>query len=173
MNYRMEHDTMGEIAVPADCRWGAQTQRSYENFAIGTETMPEEIIRAFAVLKCAAARANFTLGKLPEDKKNAIAAAAQAILDGQYPEEFPLKVWQTGSGTQSNMNMNEVIAYIANRADPSLNIHPNDHVNMSQSSNDTFPTALHLSAVLAVRERLLPALERLTACLMRLEGENQ
>ena len=173
MDYRTEHDTMGEIRVPADRCWGAQTQRSYENFAIGTETMPEEIIRAFAVLKCAAARANFTLGKLPEDKKNAIAAAAQAILDGQYPEEFPLKVWQTGSGTQSNMNMNEVIAHIANRADPSLNIHPNDHVNMSQSSNDTFPTALHIAAALALEDTLFPALKRVIDTLKRLERENE
>ena len=173
MDYRIEHDTMGEIRVPSDRCWGAQTQRSYENFAIGTETMPEEIIRAFAVLKCAAARANFTLGKLPEDKKNAIAAAAQAILDGQYPEEFPLKVWQTGSGTQSNMNMNEVIAYIANRADPSLNIHPNDHVNMSQSSNDTFPTALHIAAALALEDTLFPALKRVVDTLKRLEKENE
>ena len=173
MDYRVEHDTMGEIRVPADRCWGAQTQRSYENFAIGTETMPEEIIRAFAVLKCAAARANFTLGKLPEDKKNAIAAAAQAILDGQYPEEFPLKVWQTGSGTQSNMNMNEVIAHIANRADPSLNIHPNDHVNMSQSSNDTFPTALHIAAALALEDTLFPALKRVIDTLKRLERENE
>ncbi|MDE7010456.1 MAG: class II fumarate hydratase [Oscillospiraceae bacterium] len=173
MDYRTEHDTMGEIRVPADRCWGAQTQRSYENFAIGTETMPEEIIRAFAVLKCAAARANFTLGKLPEDKKNAIAAAAQAILDGRYPEEFPLKVWQTGSGTQSNMNMNEVIAHIANRADPSLNIHPNDHVNMSQSSNDTFPTALHIAAALALEDTLFPALKRVIDTLKRLERENE
>ena len=173
MDYRTEHDTMGEIRVPADRCWGAQTQRSYENFAIGTETMPEEIIRAFAVLKCAAARANFTLGKLPEDKKNAIAAAAQAILDGRYPEEFPLKVWQTGSGTQSNMNMNEVIAHIANRADPSLNIHPNDHVNMSQSSNDTFPTALHIAAALALEDTLFPALKRVVDTLKRLEKENE
>ncbi len=173
MDYRIEHDTMGEVRVPADRCWGAQTQRSFENFAIGTETMPEEIIRAFAILKHAAARANFTLGKLPEDKANAIAAAAQAILDGKYPEEFPLKVWQTGSGTQSNMNMNEVIAHIANEADPSLHIHPNDHVNMSQSSNDTFPTALHIAAALALEDRLFPALKQITDTLKRLETENE
>ncbi len=173
MDYRIEHDTMGEVRVPADRCWGAQTQRSFENFAIGTETMPEEIIRAFAILKHAAARANFTLGKLPEDKANAIAAAAQAILDGKYPEEFPLKVWQTGSGTQSNMNMNEVIAHIANEADPSLHIHPNDHVNMSQSSNDTFPTALHIAAALALEDRLFPALKQIADTLKRLETENE
>ena len=173
MDYRIEHDTMGEVRVPADRCWGAQTQRSFENFAIGTETMPEEIIRAFAILKHAAARANFTLGTLPEDKANAIAAAAQAILDGKYPEEFPLKVWQTGSGTQSNMNMNEVIAHIANEADPSLHIHPNDHVNMSQSSNDTFPTALHIAAALALEDRLFPALKQIADTLKRLETENE
>ena len=173
MDYRLEHDTMGEVRVPADRCWGAQTQRSYENFAIGTETMPEEIIRAFAVLKCAAARANFTLGRLSEARKNAITAAGEAILRGEYPEEFPLKVWQTGSGTQSNMNMNEVIACIANRADPTLKLHPNDHVNMSQSSNDTFPTALHIAAALALEERLFPALTQIADTLRRLEAENR
>ncbi len=173
MTFRIEHDTMGEVQVPADRCWGAQTQRSYENFAIGTETMPVEIVQAFAILKSAAARANFTLGKLPADKRDGIVRAAQAILDGQYQSEFPLKVWQTGSGTQSNMNMNEVIAHIANAADPALALHPNDHVNMSQSSNDTFPTAMHIAVALALEDHLFPALRQITDTLRRLEKENE
>ncbi|MCI8827316.1 MAG: class II fumarate hydratase [Ruminiclostridium sp.] len=173
MDYRMEHDTMGEVAVPADRHWGAQTQRSLENFPIGEEKMPPDLIRAFALLKLACAAANRDLGKLDEDRYALIERACQAILDGELAGHFPLSVWQTGSGTQTNMNCNEVIAHYGNDLAGAQLLHPNDHVNMSQSSNDTFPTALHLSAVLAVRERLLPALERLTACLMRLEGENR
>ncbi len=169
----MEHDTMGEVAVPADRHWGAQTQRSLENFPIGEEKMPPDLIRAFALLKLACAAANRDLGKLDEDRYALIERACQAILDGELAGHFPLSVWQTGSGTQTNMNCNEVIAHYGNDLAGAQLLHPNDHVNMSQSSNDTFPTALHLSAVLAVRERLLPALERLTACLMRLEGENR
>lgn len=171
--FRREHDTMGEVLVPADHRWGAQTQRSLTNFAIGTETMPEEIIRAFAVLKRAAAQANRECGKLDERRCALITEACAQIMDGQWAGEFPLKVWQTGSGTQSNMNVNEVIAHLCAGIDGSVPIHPNDHVNMSQSSNDTFPTAMHIAAVCALEERVLPALEGLTATLVRLEEENR
>ena len=170
--FRVEHDTMGEVRVPADHLWGAQTQRSFQNFAIGTETMPEGIIRAFALLKKAAALANRDSGKLDEARCGLITAACDQILAGRWPGEFPLKVWQTGSGTQSNMNVNEVIAHLCARLDPSLPVHPNDHVNMSQSSNDTFPTALHVAAALAIREQVLPALGRLRDTLERLEAEN-
>ena len=172
MEYRTEHDTMGEVRVPAERLWGAQTQRSYENFRVGTETIPPEVIRAFAYLKCAAARVNRSLGKLDGGRAAAIEAACLEILDGKHPGEFPLKVWQTGSGTQSNMNVNEVIAHIAKRDHPELAVHPNDHVNMSQSSNDTFPTAMHVAAVLALRDGLYPALEKMIATLRRLEDEN-
>ena len=170
--FRVEHDTMGEVRVPADHLWGAQTQRSFQNFAIGTETMPERIIRAFALLKKAAALANRDSGKLDEARCGLITAACDQILAGRWPGEFPLKVWQTGSGTQSNMNVNEVIAHLCARLDPALPVHPNDHVNMSQSSNDTFPTALHVAATLAIREQVLPALGRLRDTLGRLEAEN-
>ena len=173
MDFRIEHDTMGEIAVPAEHYWGAQTQRSLQNFAIGTETMPVEIIEAFAVLKKAAARANLACGKMTEHQSNLIAAACDEILAGQYSGEFPLKVWQTGSGTQSNMNVNEVIAHLCGEADGAAKLHPNDHVNMSQSSNDTFPTAMHVAAVCAISRRLLPALDLLTTTLQRLEEENR
>lgn len=173
MQYRTEHDSMGEVQVPAEHLWGAQTQRSYENFAIGTETMPKEIIHAFAILKEAAAMANCEMGKLAKEKKDALMLAAEEVLLGRYEGEFPLKVWQTGSGTQSNMNMNEVLAHIAACADPTLEIHPNDHVNMSQSSNDTFPTAMHIAALLAITEKLFPALDRMVDTLKRLEEENQ
>jgi fumarate hydratase class II len=169
----MEHDTMGEVAVPADRYWGAQTQRSLENFPIGTEKMPPELLRAFAFLKLACAGANLELGKLDEDRYALIESACRDLLAGKLEGHFPLSVWQTGSGTQTNMNVNEVIAHYGNQLAGAELLHPNDHVNMSQSSNDTFPTALHLSAVLAVRERLFPALERLTACLQRLEEENR
>ena len=170
--FRVEHDTMGEVRVTADHLWGAQTQRSFQNFAIGTETMPEGIIRAFALLKKAAALANRDSGKLDEARCGLITAACDQILAGRWPGEFPLKVWQTGSGTQSNMNVNEVIAHLCARLDPSLPVHTNDHVNMSQSSNDTFPTALHVAAALAIREQVLPALGRLRDTLGRLEAEN-
>ncbi len=171
-NVRMERDTLGPVAVPADHWWGAQTQRSLENFAIGTERMPEEIIRSFALLKKAAALANRDLGKLDGRRCALIAAACDEILEHQWDGEFPLKVWQTGSGTQSNMNVNEVISHLCARMDPETAVHPNDHVNMSQSSNDTFPTAMHVAAVCALEERVLPALARLTGTLRRLEGEN-
>ena len=172
MEYRIEHDTMGEVCVPAEHFWGAQTERSLENFRIGTETIPREVIHAFAVLKSAAATANHALGKLPEAEAQAITDACRDICDGKYPEEFPLKVWQTGSGTQSNMNMNEVIAHIAMHDHPELKIHPNDHVNMSQSSNDTFPTAMNMAAVLAIHAQLIPAIDTLIATMKRLEEEN-
>jgi fumarate hydratase class II len=163
MNYRTERDTLGEILVPADKMWGAQTQRSHENFKIGTERMPVELIRAFAVLKKAAAATNEKLGGLAPKKAKAIAQAADEILAGQWDDHFPLVVWQTGSGTQSNMNVNEVIAHRGNallEAEGAEDrIHPNDDVNRSQSSNDTFPTAMHIAGVMAVEDQLLPALE--------------
>ena len=163
---------MGEMQVPADRYWAAQTQRSYQNFKIGTEKMPVEIIRAFAILKKAAAMANHKLGKLDDKKLSYISQACDEILAGKLDGHFPLVVWQTGSGTQSNMNVNEVIAHLCARLDPALPVHPNDHVNMSQSSNDTFPTALHVAAALAIREQVLPALGRLRDTLGRLEAEN-
>lgn len=165
MEYRIERDTLGEMKVPADKLWGAQTQRSYENFPIGTEKMPMEVIRAFAMLKKGAALANRRLNNLEPEKAEAIAQAADEILDGKWDAHFPLVVWQTGSGTQSNMNVNEVIATRANQIletkGSELRVHPNDDVNRSQSSNDTFPTALHVAAVIAVEEQLLPAVDKL------------
>lgn len=170
-NFRIEHDTMGEVKVPAEHFWGAQTQRSLQNFEIGTETIPEEVIRALVILKEAAARANYEVGVLDEERENAIVTACEDVLNGQYPEEFPLKVWQTGSGTQSNMNVNEVIAHIAS-GKTSEKIHPNDHVNASQSSNDTFPTAMNIAAVCGIHEQLFPALDQMIETLKRLEEEN-
>ncbi len=166
MDYRIEKDTMGEIKVPNNKLWGAQTQRSLENFKIGTEKMPSELISAFALLKKSLAIVNHKLDKLPEDKKSAISLACDEIMAGKLPDEFPLAIWQTGSGTQSNMNMNEVIAHRALEIQGKdyrtcKDIHPNDHVNMSQSSNDTFPTAMHIVTVLEVEDRLLPALAHL------------
>ena len=172
MEYRIERDSMGEMKVPADRCWGAQTQRSYENFRIGTEKMPEEIIRAFAVLKQAAALANRRLGKLDGRRAELICRVCGEILEGKLAGNFPLAVWQTGSGTQSNMNVNEVVANRGNQLAGEALLHPNDHVNMSQSSNDTFPTALHVAAALAIREQVLPALGRLRDTLGRLEAEN-
>ena len=177
-NCRIEHDSMGEVKVPSDALWGAQTQRSYQNFRIGTETMPHDIVRAFALLKKAAAQANASLGTLPEASAQAIELACDEILAGEHDDSFPLKVWQTGSGTQSNMNLNEVIANRANQIAAKKGIalptpiHPNDAVNRSQSSNDTFPTALHVAATLAVRQKLVPAAERLAKTFERLEREN-
>ena len=160
--FRKEHDTMGEVLVPADKYWGAQTQRSYDNFKIGTEKMPREIIDAFAVLKKAAALANVKLGMIDEQRGKTIAHVCDEILEGKLDGNFPLAVWQTGSGTQSNMNVNEVIANRASEitgGEPSF--HPNNHVNCSQSSNDTFPTAMHIAALTAVEKSLLPAIVRL------------
>ena len=173
MEYRIEHDSMGEMKVPADRYWGAQTQRSYQNFRIGTEKMPAEIIRAFAVLKKAAAIANCRLGKLDEKRCGLIGQVCDEITQGKLSGEFPLAVWQTGSGTQSNMNVNEVIAGRGNAIAGEKLLHPNDTVNMSQSSNDTFPTAMHIAAVTGLETRLIPALEAMTAELRRLEQENQ
>ena len=160
-SYRVEHDSMGQIQVPADVYWGAQTQRSYENFKIGTEKMPTEIIRAFAILKKAAALANFKIGKLDQKRCDYIGQVCDEILAGKQNEQFPLVVWQTGSGTQSNMNLNEVIANRGNEMAGEKLLHPNDHVNMSQSSNDTFPTAMHIAAYLEIKQKLLPAVQRM------------
>ena len=171
MEYRLEHDTMGEVRVPADRYWGAQTQRSFENFRIGTEKIPPEVIRAFAVVKLAAARANAQLGVLDARRAGAIETACHEILDGSLDGNFPLAVWQTGSGTQTNMNVNEVIAHRANELLGETLVHPNDHVNCSQSSNDTFPTAMHVAARVALEEQVLPAIGRLTATLDRLSAE--
>lgn len=168
----MEHDTMGQVAVPADKLWGAQTQRSFENFPIGEEKMPADLITAFGVLKEACAAANHKLGKLDDTRYALIQSACQAIRAGELAEHFPLAVWQTGSGTQTNMNCNEVIARYGNNKAGEALLHPNDHVNMSQSSNDTFPTALHIAAVTALYERLFPAIEAMLVCLERLEQEN-
>lgn len=171
MDYRIEHDTMGEVRVPANHCWGAQTQRSHENFPIGTEKIPQEIIHAFAVLKKAAALANCKLGNLDARRANAIAAACDEILAGKLDDEFPLVVWQTGSGTQSNMNVNEVVAARANALLGEKLVHPNDHVNKSQSSNDTFPTAMHIAALTAAEDHVLPALDGLAATFERLSAE--
>ena len=171
MDYRIEHDTMGEVRVPANRCWGAQTQRSHENFPIGTEKIPQEIIHAFAVLKKAAAQANCKLGNLDARRANAIAAACDEILAGKLDDEFPLVVWQTGSGTQSNMNVNEVVAARANALLGEKLVHPNDHVNKSQSSNDTFPTAMHIAALTAAEDHVLPALDGLAATFERLSAE--
>ena len=177
MNYRIEHDSMGEIRVPADKYWGAQTQRSLQNFPIGAgrETMPREIIHAFGILKKAAALANREQKpeKMTEEKCNAICAAADEVINGTLSEHFPLVIWQTGSGTQTNMNANEVIAARGNEIAGEKLLHPNDDINMSQSSNDTFPTAMHIAAVLAIEDRLFPALDGLIVTLARLEEENQ
>jgi fumarate hydratase class II len=160
MEYRIEKDTMGEVRVPADKLYGAQSQRSINNFQIGIEKMPEEIIQAFAILKKAAALANSKLGVLDETRAKAISQVCDEILEGKHEGNFGLAVWQTGSGTQSNMNLNEVIANRCNQilSDPAAKVHPNDHVNKSQSSNDTFPTAMYIAAVLQVEDYLLPRL---------------
>ncbi len=171
MEYRIEHDTMGEVRVPANHYWGAQTQRSHENFPIGTETIPREVIRAFAILKKAAALANCRLGNLDQKRTDAIAAACDEILAGRLDEEFPLVVWQTGSGTQSNMNVNEVVAARANEILGEKLVHPNEHVNKSQSSNDTFPTAMHIAALIAVEDHVLPAIDVLDQTFVKLSEE--
>ncbi len=169
MSYRIEKDTMGEIKVPSEKLWGAQTQRSCENFKIGTEKMPIEIVRAFAILKRSCAIANNRLERLPNDKKDVIVQACDEILRGEHDDEFPLVVWQTGSGTQSNMNSNEVIATIASlKLGGDLGsklVHPNDDVNKGQSSNDTYPTAMHVALVIELEDRILPAIKRLESVL--------
>ena len=176
MEYRVEHDSRGEVRVPADKYWGAQTERSHNNFPIGVgiETMPAEIIHAFGILKKAAARANRALRpeKMTEEKLAAIEQAADEVISGQLLDNFPLVVWQTGSGTQSNMNSNEVIANRGNEIAGRKLLHPNDDINMSQSSNDTFPTAMHIAAVCAIEDKVIPAIDTLTATFRRLEEEN-
>ena len=173
--YRIEHDSMGEIRVPKEHLWGAQTQRSLLNFPVGWEKMPEAIIKAFALLKKAAAEVNAELNptKLTLSKKLAIINACDEIYRGKWAEEFPLSVWQTGSGTQTNMNLNEVISNRANTSIGESAVHPNDDVNMSQSSNDTFPTAMHIAAAIAVKTELLPALDKMIGTLKKLEEENE
>ena len=167
--WRVEHDSMGEMRVPADALWGAQTQRSHENFPIGTETMPRGIVRAFAVLKKAAAQANAELGAITAEQRDAIAAACDEVLDGRLDDQFPLVVWQTGSGTQSNMNVNEVLTNRGNQIAGEKILHPNDSCNRSQSSNDTFPTALHIACDLAVTRELIPATRQLCETFAELE----
>ncbi|MBN2814417.1 MAG: class II fumarate hydratase [Bacteroidales bacterium] len=178
MEYRIEHDTMGEVRVPAHRYWGAQTERSRNNFRIGPEaSMPREIIHAFAYLKKAAAQANAELGVLPDEKLKLIATVCDEILAGKLDDEFPLVIWQTGSGTQSNMNVNEVIAYRGHvlaggsLTDEKKALHPNDDVNKSQSSNDTFPTAMHIAAYKAVAEITLPGMQLLKDALEAKAGE--
>ena len=177
MEYRIEHDSMGEVKVPADKYWGAQTERSHENFPIGVgiETMPKEIVHAFGILKKAAAQANHELKpeKMTAEKLTVIEQAADEVISGALLEHFPLVVWQTGSGTQSNMNSNEVIANRGNELAGKKLLHPNDDINMSQSSNDTFPTAMHIAAVEAIEGKVLPAIDLLTATFCRLEEENR
>ncbi|EFP61359.1 class II fumarate hydratase [Erysipelotrichaceae bacterium AF15-26LB] len=172
MKTRIEHDSMGEIAVEEDKYWGAQTQRSYENFKIGDEKIPLSVISAFAHLKLACAKVNHELGRLEERKLDMIATACDEILCGRLDSHFPLAVWQTGSGTQSNMNVNEVIANRGNELAREVLLHPNDDVNKGQSSNDTFPTAMHIAAIEAIRKQLLPELEEMISVCKRLENEN-
>ena len=177
METRLEHDSMGQIAVPADKYWGAQTQRSRENFPIGVgrETMPPEVIHAFGILKKGAALANAALrpDKMTPEKLLAISKACDEVISGALDAHFPLVVWQTGSGTQTNMNANEVVANRGNELAGKKLLHPNDDVNMSQSSNDTFPAAMHIAAVLALEGALIPALDALIATFERLERENE
>lgn len=174
MNYRTEHDSMGEIKVAADKYWGAQTQRSFENFKIGTEKMPMQIIYALTLIKKSAAAVNLQLSpKMTKEKCEFITKACDEILDGMHDSHFPLSVWQTGSGTQTNMNVNEVIANRANEMAGKKLLHPNDDVNMSQSSNDVFPSAIHLSAVLDTERRLIPAVKKLINSFKTLEKQNE
>lgn len=161
MDFRIEHDSMGEVQVPVDKYWGAQTQRSFQNFKIGGQKMPTALIMAMAIVKKAAAMTNFKLGRLDQEKHDLITQVCDEILEGKLGEHFPLVVWQTGSGTQTNMNLNEVIANRGNEIAQDKIIHPNDHVNMSQSSNDTFPTAMHIASVVSIFEEVFPALEGL------------
>ena len=176
-NFRIEHDSMGEVKVPADKYWAAQTERSHENFKIGVdiETMPREITKAFGYLKKAAARANNALKpeKMTSEKLAAIEKACDEVISGSLNDHFPLVVWQTGSGTQSNMNANEVIANRGNEIAGNKILHPNDDINMSQSSNDTFPTALHISSVMVLEDKLIPAIDTLVDTFVRLEKENE
>lgn len=163
ISFRIEHDSMGEVRVPKDALWRAQTQRAVENFPISGTPIEPALIHAIGHVKAAAAKANFDLGVLPGDKAEAIIAAAGAVSEGEHDDAFPIDVFQTGSGTSSNMNANEVIASLVARAGG--DVHPNDHVNASQSSNDTFPTAIHVAAAVAVTEQLLPAIDTLATSL--------
>ena len=177
MDYRIEHDSMGEVKVPADKYWAAQTERSHENFLIGVgiETMPREITHAFGILKKAAAIANHAVKpeKMTDEKLSVISQACDEVISGKLNEHFPLVVWQTGSGTQSNMNTNEVIANRGNELAGSKLLHPNDDINMSQSSNDTFPTAMHIAAVIAIEDKVIPAVDTLVDTFKKLEKENE
>lgn len=173
MDYRIEKDSMGEMKVPADRYWAAQTQRSYQNFKIGGEIMPREITHAFGILKKSAAIANNRLGRLDDERLKYISMATDEVISGSLNDHFPLVVWQTGSGTQSNMNANEVIANRGNEIAGKKILHPNDHINMSQSSNDTFPTAMHIAAVCAIEDKLFPVMDEFVATLKRLEKENE
>lgn len=177
MVYRIEHDSMGEVKVPADKYWAAQTERSHQNFKIGVgiETMPREITHAFGVLKKAAAIANNKLKpqKMTDEKLAVISQACDEVMSGELNEHFPLVVWQTGSGTQSNMNANEVIANRGNEIADKTLLHPNDDINMSQSSNDTFPTAMSIAAVLGIEDKVIPAVNKLVETFKRLEEENE
>ncbi len=168
--YRIEHDSMGDVLVPADALYGAQTQRAVDNFPISDLRMPRSIIRALGLIKLAAASVNNDLGLMDDDMSAAITTAAQSVVDGEFDAEFPIDIFQTGSGTSSNMNANEVIAQLANQKYDG-SIHPNDHVNMGQSSNDVIPTAIHVAAYLDVAEQLLPALEHLKSGLEKKAGE--
>jgi len=174
MEYRIEHDSMGEVKVPADKYWAAQTERSRQNFKIGIELMPREITWAFGIMKKAAAIANNKLqpAKMTDEKLAAISSACDKVAKGELDEHFPLVVWQTGSGTQSNMNANEVIANCGNELAGKKLLHPNDDVNMSQSSNDTFPAAMHIAASIALKDKLFPAIDGLIDTFKRLEAEN-
>ncbi|WP_349914607.1 class II fumarate hydratase [Acinetobacter pittii] len=178
MQTRIEHDTMGEIEVPNEALWGAQTQRSLQNFKIGQERLPRAMIRAMGLVKKAAAITNAELEQLPQDLSQYIVGAAEEVIDGKWDSQFPLVVWQTGSGTQSNMNCNEVIANIANQKlgqalGAQKPVHPNDHVNRAQSTNDSFPTAIHVAASLQINELLIPAVEQLKATLQKKSDEFQ
>ncbi|MBD0156888.1 class II fumarate hydratase, partial [Acinetobacter baumannii] len=178
MQTRIEHDTMGEIEVPNEALWGAQTQRSLQNFKIGQERLPRAMIRAMGLVKKAAAITNAELGQLPQDLSQYIVGAAEEVIAGKWDSQFPLVVWQTGSGTQSNMNCNEVIANIANQKlgqalGAQKPVHPNDHVNRAQSTNDSFPTAIHVAASLQINELLIPAVEQLKATLQKKSDEFQ
>ncbi|MBR3196131.1 MAG: class II fumarate hydratase [Clostridia bacterium] len=173
MGYRTEHDTMGPVLVPEEHKWGAQTQRSLEHFRIGTEKIPVEIVRAFGVIKEACASVNEEMGKLDKRRASLIREVCLKIREGKLDPEFPLAVWQTGSGTQTNMNINEVIAFCGNELAGETLLHPNDHVNMSQSSNDTFPTALNVAAAVSLNERLFPAADRMIEALKELELKHE
>ena len=166
MQTRIEHDTMGDVEVPSEAMWGAQTQRSLQNFKIGQERLPRAMIRAMGLVKKAAAITNAELDQIPHELLHYIVNATEEVIAGKWDAQFPLVVWQTGSGTQSNMNCNEVIANIANQklGNPlgsQKPVHPNDHVNRAQSTNDSFPTAIHVAASLQINELLIPAVQRL------------